>query len=160
MPTKREDPAAYARKLRARDPEKARAQCRASYARCREKRLADCKAKRGADLDAANAYQRAMYAKHAEQRAADAKAYREKNKAEVNARAKAKYHANRDEIRERRKGYEAPPEVRLRHMAKNILAAQCGIPYRLVPDEMVEVKVAQLLVSRAVLEARGFRKNG
>lgn len=150
---------AYARARRLLDLEASRAKGRAAYAKHAERRRSDARKRRDEDRDAARVYERAMYAKHAEQRVSDAKAYREKNKAEVNGRAKEKYHANRDEINERRKGYESRPEIRLKHMAKNILAAQCGIPYRLVPDEMAEAKIAQLLASRAIGEAKGFRKN-
>lgn len=159
------------RRLKERDPDYGKRM----YWKHREKRLAEKKAEREADLEMARAYSRASYAKHREKRVEDARRYRRKNSMAIAARALAKYYRNRDAIRKRRRELDKRPEAREKqylHMrrwlaqnpkkkqlmqAKIILNEQTGVPIRDIPKELAEVKVEQLKVSRLVRELRAAK---
>lgn len=158
----------YWRRLTAHDPDYSKRM----YQKHREKRLAEKKAERDADVEKARAYQRASYAKHREKRVADARRYRRKNSEAIAARAMTRYYANRDEVNARRKEQSKRPARRAKHYAyirkwlkrnpdradlmhaKRLLNEQTGVPIRDIPKELAEAKVEQLKVARLVRELR------
>lgn len=146
--------------------------CREQYAKHREKRLAEKKAARDADLEKARAYQRAMYAKHREKRVAEARARRVLKREELAAKARERYYAGGEELKKRRRELSKAPHRRaaqLEHQrrwnkrnpdkallfyAKNLLAEQTGIAARDIPDDIALAKIDQLKFGRLVREAK------
>lgn len=153
--------------------EKNRKACREYYARNRKKLLAQLKEKRRVHGEAMRERARANYAKHREKRQEAARNYRRENAEAVNAKAKEKYWENRDEINARRyilnksprrkavfqeyirKWREQNPDKEIRYHAKRLLSEATGVAIRLIPDELAEAKVGQIMVVRAIREAPG-----
>jgi hypothetical protein len=107
---------------------------------------------------------------NSEKRVEDAREYRRKNRDEVNAKAVARYHANKEAVCERRRELDKRPGARAKQYAyvrrwlkknpdkallmhaKRLLNEQTGIRIADIPDELAEVKVAQLNASRLARE--------
>lgn len=151
----------YYLKLRERDPDYQKRM----YAKHKEKRLAAKREAYAADPEKMRARKVADYAKHREKRAEAKRQHRAENRAQTNAESLASYHRNRDKRRERKRTYyvenydkiyakiqewrKRNPDRELLYHAKRLLTEATGIPTRSIPDELVEAKVAQILVHRA-----------
>lgn len=142
--------------------------CRAYYAKNREKILAQKRDYRTANMSVHLERQRAQYAKHKKARVAKARQYRAKNKMRVNAKAHDYYHANLTMMKKRKAQYlqkhyaktyaaiqawrKKNPEKELRYHAKRLINEQTGMRIADVPDDLVDAKIAQLMITRWVRE--------